>query len=57
MMTLFTHCRTHCFRVVLARETEPAGVDGIGSVGRIGCALPSLSTAEVVHVVIFVVVR
>ncbi len=57
MMTLFTHRCTRCFRVVSARETEPAGVDDVGSAGRIGRALPSLSTTEVVLVVVFVVVR
>jgi hypothetical protein len=57
MMTLFTHRRTRRFWVVSARETELAGMDNVGSAGRIGCALPSLSTNEVVLVIVFVVVR
>jgi hypothetical protein len=57
MMTLFPHRRTCRFRVVLAREAEPAGVDDVGSAGGIGCTLPSLSTTEVVLVVVFVIVR
>ncbi len=57
MMTLFTHCRTHRFWVVSARETEPAGVDNVGSAGRIGRTLPSLSTTKVDLIVVFVVVR
>jgi hypothetical protein len=36
---------------------EPAGVDDVGSVGGIGRALPSLSTTEVVLIVVFVVAR
>ncbi len=57
MMTLFTHRRTRRFWVVSARETEPAGVDDIGSAGGIGCALPSLSTTKIVLIIVFVVVR
>ncbi len=57
MMALFTHQRTCCFQVVLAREMEPAGVDSDGSVGGIERALPSLSTTEVFLVVVFVVIR
>ncbi len=57
MMTLFTHCHTHHFWVVSAREMEPAGVDNVGSAGGIGRALPSLSTTKVALVVVFVVIR
>ncbi len=56
-MTLFAHHRTRSFQVVSARETEPAGVDDVGSAGGIGCTLPSLSMTKVVLIVLFVVVR
>ncbi len=51
MMALFTHCRTHCFGVVSARETEPAGADNVGLAGGIGRALSSMSMTEVVLVI------
>ncbi len=40
-MTHFTRRRTRRFRVVSARETEPASTDNVGLAGGIGCALPS----------------
>ncbi len=51
MITCFTHRRTRRFRVVLARETEPASSDDVGSASGIGHALPSMSMTEVVLVV------